>query len=143
MTNHDTLSGDTTTKRLQLIREYVALQEKLVSVAVSQLDPAATEYDFEESLPTMTTMDDGTTWSVTAHGLGVMFTDPKTKIVVDAHVGFIDAPNAFDAWRLVQYCESKRKTTEDVKSWQETLDELDRNGTIEPHEKHERHYVMK
>ena len=142
MTNHNTLSNDTTAKRLELIREYVVLQEKLASEAVSKLDPAATEYDFEESLATTTTIDDGTTWRANAHGLGVMFTNPKTKIVVDAHVGFIDAPHAFDAWRLVQYCESKLKTNEDVKSWQETLDELDRNGSIEPHSKHERHYVL-
>lgn len=143
MTNHDTLSSGTTRQRLQLIREFVALQEQLVSEVVSRLDPAATEYDFEDSLPATITIDDGTTWSATAHGLGVMFTRPKTKIVVDAHVGFIDARNAFDAWRLVQYCESKLKTHEDVKSWQETLDELDRDGTIEPHVRHERHYVLK
>ncbi|MEW4565151.1 hypothetical protein AB1K70_21690 [Bremerella sp. JC770] len=143
MSNHETPLGKTTTSRLQLIREYVVLQAKLLSETVSKLDSSATEYDFEESLPTTAVGDDGTAWSVKAHGLGVMFVNPKTKIVVDAHVGFIDAPSVFDAWRLVQYCESKLGTGEDVKSWQETLDKLGSNGIIEPHAKHERHYVFK
>ncbi len=143
MTTNNTLSVNITMKRLQLIREYVALQEKLVSAAVSKLSPGASEYDFEESLAAKTTIDDGTTWLAKAHGLGVMFTNPKSRTVVDAHIGFIDAPNVFDAWRLVQYCESTQRTNEDLKSWQETLEELTRNGTIEPHRRHERHYVMK
>jgi len=142
MTNHATLSDDTTAKRLQRIREYVVLQKKLISKAVFRLDPAATEYDFEESLPPAITID-GTTWSTKAHGLGVMFLTPQSKTIVDVHVGFIDAPNAFDAWRLVQYCESKLGTNEDVTSWQSTLDELARDGRITLHERHERHYVLK
>ena len=142
MTNHDTLANDTTTKRLHLIREYVQLQERLVSEAVSKLAPFATEYDFEESLPTTTTID-GATWSAKAHGLGVLFSNPTTRAVVDAHVGFIDAPTTFDAWRLVQYRESLLGTNEDVKSWQVTLDKLADDGIIQPHNKHERHYVMR
>ncbi len=142
MTNHDTLSNDTTTKRLHLIREYVKLQEILVSEAVSKLAPSATEYDFEDSLPSTTTID-GTTWSAKAHGLGVLFSNTVTKTVVDAHVGFIDAPTAFDAWRLVQYCESLLGTIEDVSSWQMTLDKLADDGIIQPHNKHERHYIMR
>ena len=143
MSNHETPSGKTTTKRLQLIREYVVLQGNLISETVSKLDSSATEYDFEESLPTTIISDDGTNWSVKAHGLGVMFVNPKTKVVVDAHIGFIDAPSAFDAWRLVQYCESKLGTSEEMRSWQETLDKLESDGSIEPHAEHARHYVVK
>ena len=135
MANRDTLSDDTTTKRLQLIREYVILQEKLVLEAVSKLDPAATEFDFEYSLPPTITID-GTVWSTKAHGAGVMFVNSRTRTIVDVHVGFMDSPNAFDAWRLVQYCESILGTNEDFTSWQYTLDELARNGRIIPHEKH-------
>ncbi len=142
MTNHDALANDTTTKRIQWIREYVVLQEQLVSEAVSKLDPAATEFDFEYSLPPTIAIS-GTTWSTKAHGAGVMFVNPRTKTIVDVHVGFMDSPNTFDAWRLVQYCESILGTKEDFTSWQSTLDELARDGRIIPHEKHERHYVLK
>ncbi len=139
--NHDTLSNDTTMKRLRLIRDYVDLQNKLVTETVSRLDSSVTEYDFEESLPP-TIIIEGTTWLTRAHGLGVLFSNPRTKVVVDAHVGFLDAPTAFDAWRLVQYCESLLGTDEDFQSWQTTLDELLHDRIIEAHSKHERHYVM-
>ena len=131
-----------TRKRYQLIREYVALQKKLVTEAWSKLRPDATEYDFEDSLPTSITIDDGTTWLTNVHGLGVMFISQNTKIVVDVHEGFIDSPNAFDAWRLVEFSESKYGTDEAVESWQRTLDALVHNGMIIPHSRHERHYVL-
>ncbi len=138
---HDTSSNETTTKRVQLIQDYVTLQQKLVSEAVSKLDPSATEYDFEESLPTTITIDNST-WTTIVHGLGVMFANLNTKTIVDVHIGFIDAPTAFDAWRLVQYCESLLGTNEDMKSWEKTLENLVREGVILPHEIHDRHYIM-
>ena len=142
MIKHNSFSENKTIERLHLIREYVQLQNKLVSKAVSELDSDATEFDFEDSLGDAVTID-GVKWAAKAHGLGVMFTNLRTNLVVDVHVGFIDAPTAFDAWRLVQYAESKQGTNEDLKSWQETLNELGREGVLEQHGKYEGHYVIK
>lgn len=139
--SQDTSSNDITRKRVPLIHDYVSLQQKLVSEAVCKLDPGATEYDFEESLPTTIGVDNSK-WATKVHGLGVMFANLKTKTIVDVHVGFIDAPTAFDAWRLVQYCESLLGRNEDMKSWEKTLETLVREGAIMPHEKHDRHYVL-
>lgn len=141
MTNHDRATSTLKAQRIHLIREFVDLQQKLVMEAISKLAPSATEYDFKESLPDAVTIDDGE-WSAKAHGLGVLFTNRKTGAVVDVHVGFMDAPAGFDAWRLVQFSESLLGTTEDFKSWQDTLDELCGEGIIEPHTKHERHYSI-
>ena len=141
MANLDNFSNNSTSARLQMIHTYVTLQNQLISEAVSKLTPGATAYDFEKSLAATTTIQ-GITWHAMAHGLGVAFTNPQTKAVVDAHVGFIDSPNIFDAWRLVQYCESQLGTREDVNSWQNTLENLVRDGTIKPHTKYERHYIL-
>lgn len=142
MKDHKMHSGKRHHERLHLIREYSELQQKLVAEAVSRLDPAATEYNFEDSLETNISID-GSTWAAQAHGIGVMFVQEQEKLVVDAHEGFIDAPAAFDAWRLVQYSESKQGTDEDVESWQHTLHELTHEGVLTPHKKHERHYVLR
>lgn len=76
------------------------------------------------------------------HGVGIMFVNRQTKIVVDSHVGFIDAPTAFDAWRLVQYCESRLDTNEEYDSWNETLKILESQEVIKPHSRYDRHYVL-
>lgn len=142
MTEHEIPAENITAKRFQLILEYIRLQEMLVAKAVAKFNPEVTEYDFKECLAATTTLN-GVEWTARAHGLGVMFTNPESNVVVDVHVGFVDAPAAFDAWRLVQYCESRFGTSEELNSWQLTLDKLVHDGTLEPHGKYERHYLAK
>jgi hypothetical protein len=45
-------------------------------------------------------------WCFQRHGSGVLFKSSKDGTVIDAHLGMIKAPDAFDAWRLMQYFES-------------------------------------
>lgn len=45
-------------------------------------------------------------WSFQRHGSGVLFKANKDGTVIDAHLGMLKAPDAFDAWRLLQYFES-------------------------------------
>ena len=140
MTTH--LKSGESQRRLQLIREYVELQEALVVQAVSQLHPSATEYDFKESLPKSVTVNQ-VEWSTQAHGVGVMFTNTLTNIVIDAHVGFLDAPSAFDAWRLVQFEESQLRMRIKFDDWQSILTTFADQGVIERHKGHQDLYLLK
>ncbi len=45
-------------------------------------------------------------WQFQRHGVGICFAGQKSSKVVDAHVGMLEYPQAFDAWRLFQYFES-------------------------------------
>lgn len=45
-------------------------------------------------------------WGFQRHGSGVLFKAIKDGTVIDAHLGIFKAPDAFDAWRLLQYFES-------------------------------------
>jgi hypothetical protein len=105
------------------------------------LGASITEFDFKKSIPKSMIVDD-CEWTTHPHGVGVMFVNRRTKIIVDVHVGFIDAPTAFDAGRLVQYCESRFGTDEEYDSWNATLKLLESQGMIIPHPNYDRHYVL-
>lgn len=45
-------------------------------------------------------------WGFRRHGSGVLFKSSKDGTVIDAHLGMVKVPDAFDAWRLMQYFES-------------------------------------
>ncbi len=46
-------------------------------------------------------------WEFQKHGAGVSFNETGAGTVVDAHIEMFDLPDALDAWRLVQYFESR------------------------------------
>jgi hypothetical protein len=129
------------TNRIGLVRDFVHLQERIISKAVSILGASITEFDFKKSIPKSMIVDD-CAWTTHPHGVGVMFVNRRTKIIVDVHVGFIDAPTAFDAGRLVQYCESRFGTDEEYDSWNATLKLLESQGMIDSHPNYDRHYVL-
>ncbi|MBS1910959.1 MAG: hypothetical protein JST22_03140 [Bacteroidetes bacterium] len=91
---------------MQLLHEYAALQERLC-------DALFDRYPIEDTnllldLPKQGIMAVGDdVWEFQRHGLGVCFTNPSTNEVVDAHVDLADHRGGIDAWRLIQYTESK------------------------------------
>lgn len=49
----------------------------------------------------------GAEWTFKKHGVGLEFRNTQTGEVVDAH-DHIERPEAFDAWRITLYCESRK-----------------------------------
>ena len=114
---------------LEHIRTFVWLQRNLIQLL--QLPNDIDELSFRSAIPKKVYLD-GAEWSVITHGIGIRFTNRATADVVDAPVGFVDAPNSFDAWRLSVYFDSKKLFPNDEKSWISILEELARNQAILP-----------
>lgn len=66
------------------------------------------------------------------HGVGICFTNCANGEVIDAHEGFIDSPDAFDAWRLSSYFRSKKLLPDNRNDWKEVLLSLLEKGLIRP-----------
>lgn len=49
----------------------------------------------------------GAEWTFKKHGVGLEFRNTQTGEVIDAH-DHIELPEAFDAWRITLYCESRK-----------------------------------
>ena len=131
-------------QQLDLIREYVDLQSKLLQSAAAHWHCDSTCYTFQRSLPPTVTLD-GTAWNAQPHGLGIRFTHPTTGLVVDPHLGVLDAPSAFDASRLQQYAASRSHapaTPGTYLSWHAVLDDLAQSREILPHPSYDRHYLL-
>ncbi len=91
---------------VQIISEFVKLQNNL-NLAFRQIYPNVTK-SFSANCPRQGLLSlQEEKWTFDKHGVGVYFQSEKSYIVVDIHSGFVDYPQAFDAWRLVQYFESK------------------------------------
>jgi hypothetical protein len=87
------------------LRIYVSVQRGLI-FALCELDgveetPGLTGVPWLGSLA-----HNDSFWEFQKHGAGVSFSKTSTGTVIDAHIEMFDAPDAFDAWRLVQYFES-------------------------------------
>lgn len=91
---------------VQIISEFVELQNNL-NLAFRQIYPNVTK-SFSANCPRQGLLSlREEKWTFDKHGVGVFFQSEKSYIIVDIHSGFVDYPQAFDAWRLVQYFESK------------------------------------
>ncbi|MBF2016002.1 MAG: hypothetical protein IGS23_12515 [Rivularia sp. T60_A2020_040] len=91
---------------IQIISEFVELQNNLI-LAFRQIYPNVSK-SFSVNCPRQGLLSlEGEKWTFDKHGVGVYFQSEKSDIIVDIHAGFVDYPQAFDAWRLVQYFESK------------------------------------
>jgi hypothetical protein len=119
------------------VRTYVALQRKLIESL--RLDSDVNEVTFSSKLPREVAVDN-TKWKVSAHGVGVRFT--SSSAVVDAHKGFIEAPNAFDAWRLCTYYDSKGLQPTERKDWESLLLALCEEGFIQHDETSDSLFVL-
>lgn len=128
-------------KRLQLISRFVELQQRLIKTMLSQVDGTIDEYDFKEVIPKSITVSK-IDWSIGPHGIGMTFRSIPKDQIVDVHVGFLDAPNAFDLCRLKTYCGSTHYHDRIDEPWSETLQRLLDQGQITCHAKYPNHYVL-
>ncbi len=126
---------------LEFIRGYVKKQKRLVESVVSQIDESTDEFGLEDTVPEFVTVD-GSGWSIIAHGLGLLFVNKQSGEAVDVHVGVLDASDAFDAWRLQEYCESIGWEEIDVNRWPSILGSLLVAGSIKRHEHRPNLYVL-
>ena len=123
-----------TQSRIEVIRDYVDLQTSLIKAVTSGFDESIDDLNFKKAVPEKVTAD-GRTWNVRPHGVGIRFECPSTGEVVDAHVGFLDAPDSFDAWRLEEYCDSQGIAFSSCSSWKEELVTLESEGHLLTHER--------
>lgn len=126
---------------LSIIRSYVEKQAALVDCVKERLDGSIGKFDLRNAVPA-SVKTNGIAWTLSPHGLGVCFKSEATEEVIDVHVGFLDAPNAFDAWRLALYCESLHLRQRDHSEWDRTLLNLAACQSIIPHAVHSKHYVL-
>jgi hypothetical protein len=87
-------------------------------------------------------IEDNISWKYVRHGIGVQFTSISGE-VVDAHVGMVEYPEAFDACRILQFLESIAVTRlqfngtiyeidfDDEKSVRRVLSEMTEAGVLE------------
>jgi hypothetical protein len=89
-----------------MLRDYAALQERLCEALFDRypVDDATLLTDLPKrgSLPLGDEL-----WEFERHGTGVCFTRVPTNEIVDVHADPVAHPGGIDAWRLVQYLESK------------------------------------
>lgn len=95
---------------MDLVPENAILQfsnlQKDILAAFFEAFPSYSD-DFMASVPKHGELIvDGNVWTFHRHGMGVMFKNKITKIVIDAHRIYNDVPNAIDAWRFMQFLES-------------------------------------
>lgn len=91
---------------IQIISEFVELQNNLI-LAFRQIYPNVSK-SFSVNCPRQGLLSlEGEKWMFNKHGVGVYFQSENSDIIVDIHAGFVDYPQGFDSWRLVQYFESK------------------------------------
>ncbi len=123
---------------LDEVRKFASLQQSLIKLL--ELGDV-NEATFRSLLPKEVTLEK-VTWQVVAHGVGVRFTSRMTGEVVDAHVGFLESPGAFDAWRLSTYFRSLRKKPDEQSEWEKLLKTLQESGGIHPDDARSHLYVV-
>ena len=121
------MSNFETQATLESLRRFVALQRYLIKAL--KLSPNVNEINFRKELPSEVILENEK-WHVKPHGVGVRFQCNATGEVVDSHVGFIESPDAVDAWRLTIYFESKNEGSSCFENWHETLMNLERDGLV-------------
>jgi hypothetical protein len=89
---------------LAQISTFVQLQDQLISLALSgqTVESAVFLRDFVPQSVQFNECE----WRCLVHGVGVRFCNLRDGTVIDAHVGVLDHPMAFDAFRLSEYFES-------------------------------------
>lgn len=95
------------------ISTYKRLQVRLVADFLVDVRPSDLEF-FHDVAPRGELESGGERWEWSRHGAGVEFTRTKDGVVVDAHVGLAEVPEAIDGWRLSTYLESLGVESVDV-----------------------------
>lgn len=91
---------------IDVVREYAAKQAALCRALLQQHSIRDTVRLLD--LPRHGNVGlDETFWEFQRHGVGVCFSRVPSGEIVDVPTGVADAPDAFDAWRLIEYLESR------------------------------------
>lgn len=96
----------TTIAAIDALSAYSKTQAALCDTIVRE-HKISDDMDVVFSLPKSGSVtSNGEEWSFARHGSGVRFTSAGDARIVDAHVGIVSQPAAFDAFRLFEYFES-------------------------------------
>jgi len=128
-------------KPIEILRKYVEKQSALVNILVSGLDGNIDDLNFKALLPRAIEAL-GAEWQLTPHGVGVLFRNVRTGEVIDAHVGFLESPDIFDAWRIEGYVRSLKQEDVAPGHWARILEQLARDGWVTPYPGYANHYVL-
>lgn len=89
------------------LKEYSIIQERLCLTLFEKY--GMPEDRFLANIPHDGLLSlDGDAWQFRKHGLGVLFEQLSSHIIVDSHRYIQVCQTCFDTWRLVQYFESKK-----------------------------------
>lgn len=135
----------------QLLREYAILQERLCDALFEQYP--VDDVNLLTDLPKRGQLPLGDElWEFERHGSGVCFTHVSTKAIADAHTSPVACPAGIDAWRLIQYLESKgiKKLTHgstefavtSEKLLERMLEQLSREGLLDVADPKRRMYSL-
>jgi hypothetical protein len=113
-----------------MLEEFSLLQGKLLTNFFARY-PNAKDRFMHECPKTGFIEIEGKKWKFIRHGAGVMFIGDETSEVVDAHRIYADIYEAFDAWRVLQYAESRGISAITERSVQESLERMLRHKEIE------------
>jgi hypothetical protein len=95
--------GLTMVGALELLRDFSALQGRLVQAFVRTVAPRDMEY-FKDVADGRLSLE-GEGWEYKRHGRGVRFVCTDGR-VVDVHIGLDRHPAGITAWRLLEYLDS-------------------------------------
>ena len=87
-----------------LIKNFVAIQRQLLEL-IQKNQPLIDREAFHDLPKRGFLRLNGSEWRYKRHGKGLSFVQAETGVEVDTH-DLIEHPEAFDAWRILLYCES-------------------------------------
>lgn len=132
---------------LRVFESYSLLQRRLIENLLRTTNPRDRVH-FRDLAGTELVVD-GVLWTYKRHGAGIIF---RSNVgTVDAHVRAADYPDGVDAWRLMQYSESRGFATlefarqeypvEDESALEDLLAKMAATGSIRATATHERLYL--
>ena len=122
------------------ISTFVRLQNRIISFALHGQTVASPVF-LRDVIPRSVRFNE-CEWLCSVHGVGVRFCNLRDGCVIDAHVGILDHPTAFDAFRLSEYFESIDFHPSTFKQVQQMLLQLESDRQITKCDELENHYFL-
>ena len=126
---------------IDLIQSLISKQKNLTRSLHSQSSAIIDEITLRYHVPCFIKVG-RQTWATKVHGIGILFKNTSTGEIIDMHVGVLENPDVFDAWRLFQYSESIKGKNHGYNVWCKVLEDLATEGMIIPDAKYYRHYTL-